>query len=47
MTLEDLEAEHAHAECVVEGHVPDDAPTKLPHASRAVRHCPTIFPATR
>lgn len=28
LTLEDLEAEHAHAECVVEGHVPDEAPTK-------------------
>lgn len=25
LTLEDLEAEHAHAECVIEGRVPDDA----------------------
>ena len=30
LTLEDLEAEHAHAECVVEGHVPEDAPDKAP-----------------
>lgn len=28
LTLEDLEAEHAHAECVIEGHVPEDAPIK-------------------
>ena len=28
LTLEDLEAEHAHAECVMAGHVPDDAPAK-------------------
>lgn len=27
LTLEELEVEHAHAECVVEGRVPDDTPT--------------------
>lgn len=38
LTLEDLEAEHAHAECVIAGHVPDDAPAKA--AQRKPRRAP-------
>jgi transposase len=38
LTLEDLEAEHAHAECVIAGHVPDDASAKA--AQRKPRRAP-------
>jgi len=38
LTLEDLEAEHSHAECVVEGRVPDDTPAKS--ALRKPRRAP-------
>lgn len=38
LTLEDLKAEHAHAECVNEGHVPDDNPVKA--APRRPRRAP-------
>ena len=38
LTLEDLKAEHAHAECVITGHVPDDAPAKA--AQRKPRRAP-------
>ncbi|WP_404479196.1 hypothetical protein [Novosphingobium sp. BL-52-GroH] len=38
LTLEDLEAEHAHAECVIEGHAPEDSPTKA--APRKPRRAP-------
>lgn len=38
LTLEDLEAEHAHAECVIEGRVPDDAPATA--APRKPRRAP-------
>lgn len=38
LTLEDLEAEHAHAECVIEGHVPEDASAKA--APRKPRRAP-------
>jgi len=38
LTLEDLEAEHAHAECLVEGRVPNDAPATA--APRKPRRAP-------
>ncbi|QSR19210.1 hypothetical protein CA833_18630 [Novosphingobium sp. KA1] len=38
LTLEDLEAEHAHAECVVDGHVPEEAPART--APRKPRRAP-------
>lgn len=38
LTLEDIEAEHAHAECVIEGHVPEDTPAKA--APRKPRRAP-------
>lgn len=47
LTLEDLEAEHAHAECVIEGHAPEDYPARAAPRSLAVLRCPTISLATR
>lgn len=38
LTLEDLEAEHAHAECIVEGHVSEDAPATV--TARKPRRAP-------
>lgn len=38
LTLEDLEAEHAHAACVIAGHVPEDSPGKAP--ARKPRRAP-------
>jgi hypothetical protein len=47
LTLEDLEAEHAHAECVIEGMCPKISRPRLPLASLAVLRCPTISLAMR
>jgi hypothetical protein len=45
LTLEDLEAEHAHTECVIEGHVPEDTPAN--DALRKPRRVAARPPASR
>ncbi len=44
LTLEDLEVEQAHTECVIEGNVPEDAPGKAPprkpHRAPLPEHLP-------